>query len=307
MARRPPGVRTSARWLAGVAVAVAAVAAIVLAVMALQHGTSRPAATDPDPVPSFTFGPPATPAATPTPTTPTAPVAVTSYPRSDERFLSVGSGGMWRGVAGECGVTAPLIERSTDGGQTWTDVTPLYRGIGQLVSLDAFAGTEAEAIARMGDACETEALRTFTQGRFWEPYPEVLAASRYPDPAAPASLLTPQGPVETPCADPRSARASGATVALVCEGTAFVLGSDGQWAPLPATDAAAVAISADAVLVATREDGCEGLQITRLSGDVFADATSLGCAPVDPAAPVALASSGDATLVWSGDSLTRLP
>ena len=307
MARRPPGVRTSTRWLAGVAVAVVAVAAIVLAVMALQHGTSRPAATEPEPVPSFTFGSPATPTATPTPSTPPPPAPVASYPRSDERFLSVDSGGMWRGIAGECGVTAPLIERSTDGGQTWTDVTPLYRGMGQLISLDAFAGTEAEALARMGDACETEALRTFTQGRFWEPYPEVLAASRYLDPGAPTSLLTPQGPVATPCADPRSARASGATVALVCEGTAFTLGSDGQWSPLPATDAAAVAIAADAVLVATREDGCEGLQITRLSGAAFTDAAPLGCAALDPAAPLALAASGDAALVWSGDSLTRLP
>src|SRR3546814_11031113 len=90
---------------------------------------------------------------------------------------------MWRGIAGECGAAAPLIERSGDGGQSWEDVTPGYRGIGQVISLDSFAGTEAETVARMGAGCETQALRTFTQGEFWEPYPEVLAASRYADPA----------------------------------------------------------------------------------------------------------------------------
>ncbi|TXK16048.1 hypothetical protein [Microbacterium wangchenii] len=306
MARRPPGVRTSARWLAGVAVAVVAVAAIVLAVMALQHVASRPAATDPEPVPSFTFGSPATPEPTPAPSATPAPVPGPTYPPAEERFLSVGSGGMWRGVAGECGVIAPLIQRSTDGGQTWTDVTPLYRGIGQLISLDAFAGTEAEALARMGDECETEALRTFTQGRFWEPYPEVLAASRYLDPGDPTVLVTPQGPVETPCTDPRSVRASGATVALVCDDTAHVLGTDAQWTPLPTPDAAAVAISADAILVAARAGGCEGLAVTRFSGAGFADAAAVGCASVDPAAAVALATSGDTTFVWSGASLTRL-
>ncbi|TFV84139.1 hypothetical protein E4V99_03450 [Microbacterium sp. dk485] len=307
MARRPPGVRTSARWLAGVAVAVVAVAAIVLAVMALQHVASRPAATQPEPVPSFTFGSPATPDPTATPSATPVPAPGPAYPRAEERFLSVGSGGMWRGVAGECGVTDPLIERSTDGGQTWTDVTPLYRGIGQLISLDAFAGTEAEAIARMGDECETEALRTFTQGRFWEPYPEVLAASRYLDPADPAVLVTPRGPIETPCADPRSVRSVGPTTALVCEGTAHVLGSDGQWTPLATPDAAAVAISAETILIASRAAGCEGLAVTRLSGEGFTDPAALGCAAVDPAAPVALAASGDTTFVWSGDSLTRLP
>lgn len=307
MARRPPGVRTSARWLAGVAVAVVAVAAIVLAVLALQHVASRPAATEPDPIPSFTFGSPATPDPTPTPSATPAPVVGPSYPRAEERFLSVGSGGMWRGVAGECGVTDPLIERSTDGGQSWTDVTPLYRGIGQLLSLDAFAGTEAEALARMGDECETEALRTFTQGRFWEPYPEVLAASRYLDPGNPAVLVTPQGPIETPCADPRSVRAAGPVVALVCEGTAYSVGADRAWVPLAPPGATALAIAGDVLIVAAQEEGCEGLAITRLTGPGFADAAAVGCAPVDAAAPVGLAASGDDVLVWSADTVLRVP
>lgn len=307
MARRPPGVSTSARWLAGVLVAALAIGTIVLAVIAVDRVRSAPSTAEPGPAPSFSFGGAATP--TPEPSaTPTPPASgVLAYPRAQERFLSVGSGGMWRGIAGECGGAAPLIERSADGGRSWEDVTPGYRGIAQVVSLDAFAGTEAEAVARMGAGCETQALRTFTQGEFWEPYPEVLAASRYADPAAPSSVVTPQGAVPAPCADPRSVRAAGPTVALVCEATGYVLGGDRQWVPLPTADAVAVAIGGDALVVAARAPGCEGLEISRLTGDGFAQATPLGCAAVDSAAPVAVAAAGDGALVWSGDALIRLP
>lgn len=307
MARRPPGVSTSARWLAGVLVAALAVTTIVLAVIAIDRVRSTAPVADPAPSPSFSFGGAATP--TPEPeATPTPPASgVLAYPRAQERFLSVGSGGMWRGVAGECGGAAPLIERSGDGGQSWEDVTPGYRGIGQVISLDAFAGTEAETVSRMGVGCETQALRTFTQGEFWEPYPEVLAASRYADPAAPSSVITPQGAVDAPCAEPRSVRAAGSTLALVCEATGYVLGADRQWVPLPTLDAVALAIGGDRLVVAARAAGCEGLEISSLSGDGFAQSAPLGCAAVDPAAPVAVAASGDGALVWSGDALLRLP
>ncbi|MGP3535779.1 hypothetical protein ACTU3I_13355 [Microbacterium sp. RD1] len=218
----------------------------------------------------------------------------------------MGPGAMWRAVAGECGSVAPLMERSTDGGQTWREVTPRYLGIGQVITLDAFAGTEAESVARMGAGCETQALRTFTQGRFWEPYPEVLAASRYLDPATPATVITPDGPLAAPCDDPRSARAAGSTLALVCAGTPFVLGGDRQWVQLPVPDAAALSIVGDRILVAARAAGCDGLAVTALSGSGFADAASLGCAPADPAAPVAVAAFDDGAVVWSGDAVTRL-
>lgn len=302
MARRPPGPRTSARWLGGALVAVLAVAAIVLAVIAVNRVRGPQVSAQPDPAPTFSFGAAPTSSPTPTPSSTPAP----TYPRAEERFLSVGSGGMWRGIAGECGGAPPLIERSVDGGETWEDVTPNYRGIGQVLSLDSFAGTEAEAITRVGAACETQALRTFTQGEFWEPYPEVLATSRYLDPATPSTLLAPQGSVATPCADPRSVRASGNTVALICDGTGFVL-RGAEWLSLPTPGVAAMSVSRGDALVAARSAACEGLEISVLSVDAFSEVRPLGCVAVDPAAPVAVASTGDGALVWSGDTLLRVP
>src|SRR5690606_7419317 len=119
--------------------------------------------------------------------TPVAPAP--SYDRSEERFLVVGDGVLWRGIAGACGSAEPLLERSTDGAATWIDVTPEYLGIGQLSALNTFAGDQSEIVASMGETCDVQALRTFTQGQFWEPYPEVLAVSRYLEPTDATTVM----------------------------------------------------------------------------------------------------------------------
>jgi hypothetical protein len=285
---------------------VLAVATILLVVLALQ--SVRPAPVDGSPVPTSTFTreprPVSTGAASATPTsTPTA-ASPASYPREQERFFAIGSDGWWRATAGSCDGPAPLIEHSVDGGETWEDVTPTYRGIAEIATLNAFAGSEAEVVAGVGAACETQALRTFTQGEFWQPYDDVLAASRYTDPANPASVVTPGGAVAAPCAEPRSFRVAGGIVALVCDGRAFVLGDGATWQALQATDAVALTIAGDAVLTAERAADCEGVAVTRWTGDGFSTVDSLGCAAgVDPAAPLALADADGEALVWSGDAL----
>jgi hypothetical protein len=289
-----------------VLVAVLAIATIVLVVLALQSVRPSPADVDPSPASSFTFGgaspsasPPASPSASPSST----PVATAASFGSAERFFAIGSDGWWRATAGACGEEAPLLEHSTDAGRTWQDVTPNYRGIAQIASLDAFAGSEAEVVAGMGAACEVQALRTFTQGEFWQPYPEVLAAARYPDLAQPASIVLPSGAVQAPCAEPSSFRAVGEIVALVCGGTVSVWGG-GDWQALPATDAVALTIDDGTVVTAARAAGCEGVAVSRWSGDGFATSAPLGCAAdVDPAAPLAVAATADSALIWAGDRL----
>lgn len=293
MARRPLGVSRSTRWLAGAAIGVVAVIAIVLSVAAVERVRST-AASDASPIPTFSFGPNTaspspTPSSSPTPSGP-------AWPSADERFLTAGSGVLWRATAGQCGGTAPIIERSTDAGATWTDVTPTYRGIAQLISLDAFAGVQAEMVAAMGANCEVQALRTFTQGEFWAPYPDVLAASSYQDPRERSTLVTPAGTVEAPCADPRSVRARGGDVALVCDGKAW-LAADGQWQPLAAADTSAVALTEGGPVVAARTTGCAGL-------GVFVGQTAIDCFPdADPLTPAAIATSGADLLIWSGAAI----
>jgi len=274
-------------WVLGGALAVVAVAAVVLSALALAHVRQEPPAETVAPVP--TFGP--EPTGTPTPTT--APPV--SYDRSLERFVAVGDGVIWRGTAGSCGTVAPTLERSTDDGETWTDVAPAYLGIGGLVAVDAFAGSEAEIIATMGDECEVQLLRTFTQGRFWAPYPDVLAGASFVDPADAGSIRRPEGALDAPCDDARSLRGA----ALVCDAVAYELEGD-VWTALPLTNVAAIAADDEGLVIAHGADGCDGVALTRYSPEGVA--TDAGCvAGLSPENPTALAISGDDAVLWSGD------
>lgn len=309
MMKRRPGAGVPARWVSGVLVGVLAVATIIAAVVALDRVRPAEPTSEALPVPTFTPAPQraTTPTATTPPATPTTPPgsrAAAGWPHAAERFLSIGTEAWWRATAGECGGAGPVIERSADAGRTWSDVTPRYRGIAQVLSLDAFAGSQAQAVAAMGAECDVQALRTFTQGQFWESYPEVLAASRYALPRDPGQVVTPAGTVPAPCANARGLRAAGDTIALVCDGTAYRF-SGTSWAPLPVADAVAVAATAQAVLVGAAASGCDGVLVSRVAGD---QVEPLGCAVgADPAQPIALASSGSTVTVWSGDALIPVP
>lgn len=299
--------RASAKWIAGGAVTVLAIVAVVLVVLALQRVAGTDAADGtPDPIPTFDTTPAETTSPTPSaePSLTTAPI----YDRSQERFLSVGNGVMWRGVAGRCGEVEPLLERSVDGGETWTDVTPRYLEIGSLSAVSAFAGAEGEIIASMGSECEMQALRTFTQGQFWESYPDVLVGSTYADPTDPGSIVTPGGPVATPCADARSLRSTGGVTALICEGVAYVLGEDAAWQPLPTDAVTALAVTNSTVVTAHVTPGCTGLTLSRYATEADAAADELGCLEgLDTALPTALSATTDTVFTWSGDEMRSFP
>lgn len=292
---------TASFWGAAALVVVAALGAGALVAAAYQHANPPAPDSAPAPVPTFTLG---VGVGTPTPT-PTPEPAV-ALPRDSERFLAVSAdaGVWWRGVAGACGGTAPLVERSADAGATWTDVTPLYLGAAQLAALEASDQTEAILIAGVGADCEPQALRTFTQGRFWESYPDVLAASRYSPPTDADVVSTPIGPLAAPCAEARGPRAAGEVVALVCDGAAYASLAGAEWVALPAPDAAAVATDGADVVVAHRSDACPHLTVTRFAGaspDAPGEAT---CADGDPAQPTALALTAAGPVVWSAETLT---
>ncbi|MCK3769762.1 hypothetical protein MZK47_08785 [Microbacterium aerolatum] len=290
------------RWLVGGGIVVLAVGTLALTFLALQHVEPAPDDREPAPIPTFSQ-PAESPSPVPTPSA-TPAIGAGAYDRAEERFLAVGDGVTWRGVAGACGSSAPLLERSLDAGSTWSDVTPTYLGIGQLIALDAFAGEQAEIVASMGDACEVQALRTFTLGQFWESYPEVLAASRFVDQADAGSVTSRGETIAAPCDDARGLRASGTTVALVCAATAYSLTPEGTWQALAAANAVALALDGADVVVAQVADGCTGIAVTRYVEADAARAEDAGCfADADASAPIAIAMSGADVIAWSADGL----
>ncbi|WP_236968050.1 hypothetical protein [Microbacterium aurantiacum] len=287
----------SARWLAIALTGVLAVGVGVLAVAAYQHANPDLSDLAAEPAPTFDLG---VETAEPTPEVTQTAEAIA---RSEERFFAIGEGAWWRATAGSCGTTEPLLERSTDAGASWTDVTPRYRNIGQIASLDPLAGTEAEMVSSMGEACETQALRTYTQGTYWDSYPDVLPAIRYIDPLDPAVVHIGGGQTtDAPCANPVGLRASGDVVALICDGTPHRW-IDGSWQPVEVAGATALAATPPSLLVAHTDAACPGLAITEV-----ADTTALvGCLPeADPAAPLAITRDGEAIRAWSGDAVSEV-
>ncbi len=285
-----------ARWLAVALVGVLAIAVLALSALALQR-TREDASAQPNLVPSFSLGV-QTPTPTPEPTSPPDPA-----PPGAERFFSIGADAWWRATAGRCGEIEPVVERSVDQGQTWTDVTPRYLGLSEVLSLDAITSVDGQLVAKVGQNCEVQALRTYTEGRFWESYPDVLAASRFIDPAVPATVDLGAETIAAPCDAPTGLRASGPTVALLCQGTPFV-SDGGGWRELAAPQAAAVAMDGGDVMVAWRDDRCDGTAVTRFPAGSLDAPVPAGCfAAADPASPAALALATGAPILWSADQL----
>ncbi|MFC8682675.1 hypothetical protein ACFT30_14250 [Microbacterium ureisolvens] len=287
----------TARWLAIAGIVALLAVVSVLAWAAYQHANPDAVGGKAAPAPTFTLG---------VQTQSPSPTASAAAVRPEEvRLLTVSSEQWWRAMAGSCGGAAPLIERSADQGATWTDVTPTYLGIAQVQTLDAFSGRDAEVVAAM-PGCTTQALRTYTRGEFWESYPDVLAASRYIDPGDAGSVRFPSGPVPAPCGTAWGLHAAGDTVALLCDGRAW-LRSGAEWLQLAPEGAVAVAADEASLLVAHSAEDCAGLAVSRIVTADPASAAVVGCAEgADATSPVALDALGDDVLLWAGAELVRI-
>ncbi|MEJ1156006.1 hypothetical protein [Microbacterium marmarense] len=314
MKRRTRHRSRAAQILAIVAVVVLAIGVAALAMLALTQSKGTSTTASVSPVPTFDLGVDTdAETASPTPSV----QATVSFDPAKERFLTVGSGVMWRGIAGECGSVAPVIERSLDDGETWVDVTPTYREIGQLLALESFADGQAEVIALVGADCEPQALRTFTQGEFWEPYPEVLASATFISPDASGTVVMAGVEVEAPCDAPHGIRTAGANVVLICDWMAYVgnveLASESggdEWNAVDAQDVIAITTTTDSVAVAHLDESCDGLAVSviNFADDALATASSICAEEADGASPAALAIASPAgDVLWSGDSLVQLP
>ena len=288
---------TGAHWVAVASVAVLTIVVVVLAALALQRSRDDGVAAA-NPVPSFTLGV-TSPTPTPTPTPEASPGA--QFNRAEERFLTAGSEVLWRGTAGECGVTEPLVERSDDGGVTWTDVTPRYLGIGQVMAMSAFSTVDVEMVAAVGPECEVQALRTFTDGEFWEPYPEVLATSSYIDPSDPSTLILGSDTSSAPCPAATGLRTDGDTAALMCDGVAYTR-SGTDWIALEPTGVAALTLVSSDIVLAHADGACLGTAVTRIPPGEPTAVQPVGCvAGTEPTAASGITTRNGGVVLWSGE------
>lgn len=281
-------------WVSIVIVAVLILAVGGLSWLAITRTQTPPPTEAPRVTPTMGVE---TPTATPTPT-PTPTSTAQAATGAAERFLMVSNGDLWRAAAGTCGAVEPLLERSTDGGATWADVTPRYRGIQQILALEPYAADQAMIVALMGDGCELQGLRTFTYGQFWEPNGDILASSTYLDPANPAAVVTPAGTLDAPCATPTGVRAGGDTTAVICGSDASQSTDAATWSPLGQAGVLALAVAGDGQITTARADAasCDGMLVAEPSAAI--------CIPSVPTdAPVAVTLDDDGVpWVWAGDT-----
>lgn len=303
MVRRRQRQRSAAIGI--VIVVVLALVAGLLTVLALQSVEPKPTGRSAEPGPTFSFG---HPDATATPSAEAEPAALGNPPRAEQRMLAVGSEPdvMWRAIEGSCteGIP-PLIERSADRGATWTDVTPVYRDVRQVLAIEPFAGNQAQAVLVSGDDCVVEGLRTFTQGRFWEPYDDVLAQATYAAPSQLSIVVALGGEITTPCEGPRDVRAAAGTISLICGGDLHRR-VDGFWVAAGYTGVAAHAIDNNGIptMVAWRSASCHGLMLSVPSSSGLSAGE---CAvDIESNAGVALASGRNGAWIWHGDAVTSL-
>lgn len=164
------------------------------------------------------------------------------------------------------------------------------------------------------DGCAPTIIRTYVRGDNYEEYPAEIETAWRIDPADRASIGTPDGIVDGPCA-------SAVTIATASDEAAAVLCADGTMATTADAGATwstplavAGAQSLDAVeggwLVA-RLGGfaCAGVGLAIVSSD-GATAAESGCVPVSGAleslaGEVAVSVGGDTWWVWAGDALVR--
>lgn len=280
----------------GLVVLIATVA--TLSVLALRQG--RPAdAGAPRPAPTFTFaerGAGATLPPTPTPSPTPSQAGTPAAPGAAERFLALGGDILWRATAGACDATAPVVERSADAGTTWQTVTPTAQPVAQIRALTAIVPQAVSAVADLGAACELATLRSYTDGQFWEAYPDALALGTYS--ASDGTVVLGGQSVAAPCGTPWGLRSASDHAALICDGTAYRRDGD-AWTALD-SDARAIATTADGVVVVARvEAGCPGILLT-VHDPAPRDIACID-APTDGA--IALDVADEQATVWVGDQL----
>lgn len=305
MARRDLTGSPIARALSVAGVGALTLVVVALTALALQHDRSSQTAVAPTagPVPSFSFRGEARPDATDSPAPTASPTAIGAA----ERFLARSSEGtLWRATAGACNGEEPVVERSDDDGATWVDVTPRSRGIAQVRALSGLSGADAELVVDLAD-CTPQLLRTFTQGRFWDPYPDLLARATYPAGSAPTVLDSPSGEIPLPCAAPASVRVGAQQTAVICEGVPYTRVGTGAFAPLPLANAVALDVLGRETAVARVDAGaCDGaLSLSWVDAAGVVSATEC-VAGTDPAAPAAVAAFDDETVVWSGETVVSI-
>jgi len=296
--------RKSRRPLAIAGIAAFLIVDVALVGYAVVNG--RSASADIAAIPSSPS--PLAPERSATPSTSAAPAPTDSATssRPAERFLSAVSDSVaWRSSAGSCTVgdgdgESAAVERTTDGGATWSrqEVT----GLSSVVRVSAVSTEQAFVIGQRSGSCEMTLAVTYSAGTSFVEHPDDLASAWYIPGTDPGHVHSPDDAIVTPCTDVLELGVSSATTAFArCADGSLVMTQTGgsAWAAHE-VQGEALALSADgkAVLVS---DASSCSVVPTSDGPAVA-APENACA----SDPIGLAVSDTRVWMWIGDSVSTV-
>lgn len=291
---------------------VALIAALVLrqsmqdepsftAVPAASPSSAGGSATPPSPTPSST--PTSSQSASGETTARPADEDMVSDPR---RVMAVSSSSVaWRAEVRDCG-GASTVEVSTNGGRTWRATEP---GLGAIVRLKSYGDQSVFALGA-DDSCEASFASVENPDARWQTDQSMTADIWYQVPDDDDVVHAPGGATSRPCGNDLVGLAGRGTYeasAICADGRLRTIREGRSWTTVR-NDTGAVAVNADdnRFTVARAMDGCDGLVVQHFgaSGRGLSDdpdeCWDIGWQRSDP---VAVASRGEVTWLWSGDEV----
>lgn len=293
----------SRRTLVWVAVIVVVLVIVDVLLVALALARTAPASNGtPGPVPTFSSTPRPSASSTAKPS-----ASATSDPAgmatSGRRLLSaVDSQEAWRASSGTCGGTDGVLQRTTDGGTTWT---PVNLGVGSGAVLALRAGTRSvSVVVGTGDDCGTAVRTSDDGGATWKSGVAGDAGAGI----APAGVLLSTGTVDSPCADPTEAYQGEFTTAIVCKDAVKWRSAAGEWVGVPVIGVRSLADDGDSYMLArVGASECPGVEIRSMAAVAVTPATTstvVGCvADAETGGAIALARAGTEVWLWAGDDV----
>lgn len=231
-----------------------------------------------------------------------------------QRVLTATDGNnAYRAVTGSCPAAQTIVERTSDGGTTWTQtdlgaLAPVSAVHRILVGLDGYAAV----IALNRDDCNSAvAMVTFDGGTGWQGSAEVLGQTWRVDPANPAVIWDPVGAsLDAPCPVMRLASAGTETAGLVCaDGRIFATSDSGAtwYDSTEMTDVDALSGSSEGFLAASiGVANCSGVQVSALDTSLGERANWCVEGAVSSPGLTAISVGGDGSFwLWAGDQMFR--
>lgn len=249
-----------------------------------------------------TIAPFTRPSRTPSPTPSPEPHFIAA-----PRFLAaVNDQVAWRATEGSCGGPDAVIERTEDGGATWSQLSTAKHQVHQVMALLDPGVAIASVVGMAGADCTLGYFSSFTRGQFWEPYPQYLGGASYLDSSDSGTVHVASATATAPCADVLQLSVVDGIAAVLCTDTLFERRGEG-WVEVPVPGILAFTPTETGYTVAiSSASGCPGVAIASLASPLTTGSApvTVGCAAsvVAPDA-VTLSQSAGSLWLWSGDNV----